>query len=158
MTKMPKRRKSKDNPYTLGYDDYRQIYTISFKDINNVLQTIEIDELLYNEFNKFELEDISQMNKFDNHIEHLEISDEMLYKKAFIKQSSIEEIVEEKIQIEQLKKNINELPLIQRKRLKKYYFEGKNFEDIAQEENCTKRAIKFSVDIAIKKISQKMKK
>ncbi len=121
MTKMPKRRKSKDNPYTLGYDDYRQIYTISFKDINNFLQTIEIDELLYNEFNKFELEDISQMNKFDNHIEHLEISDEMLYKKAFIKQSSIEEIVEEKIQIEQLKKNINELPLIQRKRLKKSY-------------------------------------
>lgn len=31
------------------------------------------------------------------------------------------------------------------------------FEEIAQEENCTKMAVKFSVDIAIEKISKKLK-
>ena len=49
-------------------------------------------------------------------------------------------------------KNINKLPEIQKRRLKKYYFLGKTFEEIALEENCTKRAIKFSVDLALKKL------
>ena len=31
------------------------------------------------------------------------------------------------------------------------------FEEIAEEENCTKMAVKFSVDIAIEKISKKFK-
>ena len=34
---------------------------------------------------------------------------------------------------------------------------NKTFEEIAEEENCTKRAVKFSVDIAIEKISKKFK-
>ena len=57
----------------------------------------------------------------------------------------------------ELKKYINELSDIQRRRLKKYYFEDKTFEQIAQEEGCTKRAVKFSIDIALEKISQNFK-
>lgn len=68
-----------------------------------------------------------------------------------------DEIVENKINNEKLRDAIQELPKIQRERLKKYYFENKTFEEIAEEENCTKRAVKFSVDIAIEKISKKFK-
>ena len=71
---------------------------------------------------------------------------------------SIENIVIEDIIITNLLIIINELPKIQRDRINKYYFENKTFEEIAQEENCSKVAIKYSVDIALKKIYEKMKK
>lgn len=155
---LPKRRKSKYNPYTLGYDEIEKSYTIMFKDANNIIQLIEISESLYNEFNRFELDDLSEMNEYDNHIEHSELYDETLYKRTFNKTMSIEDIVEHKLIMEQLKTFIKELPIIQRKRLIKYYVENKTYEEIAKEEGCTKRAIKFSIDIAIQKLSKKIKK
>ena len=60
--------------------------------------------------------------------------------------------------VEELKDIINSLPEIQKRRLKKYYFEDMTLEQIAKEENCTKRAVKFTIDIAIEKISKKIKK
>ena len=42
------------------------------------------------------------------------------------------------------------LPKVQRRRIKKYYFEELTLKEIAKEENCTKMAIKFSIDNAIK--------
>ena len=56
-----------------------------------------------------------------------------------------------------LYKSILELPEIQQRRIIKYYFYNMTFETIAREEKCSKRAIKFSVDIAIKKLSEKLK-
>ena len=109
MAESPKRRKCKDNPYTLNYIEEKNIYTITFKDIKGHLNKVEVSEEVYRVFDKFELQDIK------------------------------------------------ELPKTQRERLKKYYFENKTFEEIAEEENCTKRAVKFSVDIAIEKISKKFK-
>ena len=50
---------------------------------------------------------------------------------------------------------INELSDIQKRRIRKYFFENKTFEEIAKEENCTKRAVKFTIDIALEKISKK---
>ena len=157
MGKFPKRRKSKDNPYTLGFDEIKKIYTISFKDVNNIIQVIEINELLYKEFNKFELEDLSEMNEYDNHIEHSELYEETLYKRSFNKDISIEDNIETKLMIELLNIFIEELPTIQKNRLKKYYIEHKTYEKIAIEEGCTKRAVKFSIDIAIQKLSKKFK-
>lgn len=88
----------------------------------------------------------------DNHIEHAEVYENNLVSRAVNKPESLEMIVERKINYELLYKNINKLPEIQKRRLKKYYFLGKTFEEIALEENCTKRAIKFSVDLALKKL------
>lgn len=157
MKMRPKRRRSKDNPYILQYDECTNIYTVSFKNSNNIIVTTDVDKSIYEAFDKFELEDLSQMNKYDNHIEHFEVYEENLYKRSVFKPMSIESIVEKKIMLEKVKKHMNELPQIQKRRLKKYYFENKTFEIIAKEEKCTKRAIKFSVDIAITKIYQKMK-
>ena len=92
------------------------------------------------------------MNEYDRHIEHSEIFENNLESRALNKQIPTDEIVENKINNEKLREAIQELPKIQRERLKKYYFENKTFEEIAEEENCTKRAVKFSVDIAIEKI------
>ena len=64
--KHPNRKKDKYNPYTLIISDGR--YYLSFKDSRGELQTIEIDEVLYGLFNRFELEDISYLNKLSRHI------------------------------------------------------------------------------------------
>lgn len=58
MAKMPKRRKDKYNPYTLGYDEEKNIYTIEFVDNIKVIHKLEISIELYNIFSEFELEDI----------------------------------------------------------------------------------------------------
>lgn len=157
MADMPIRNKSKDNPYTLGFDEDKNIYTVEFIDNKKVLHKVEISEKVYQAFDRFELEDISQIHKFRKHIEHSEIYEETLEHRMLIKPISIEDEVEEKILIEDIKTIIDSLPDIQKRRLKKYYFEDKTFEQIAQEEGCTKRAVKFSIDIALEKISQNFK-
>ena len=54
----------------------------------------------------------------------------------------------------QLHRAISELPEIQKRRLILYYFQGLTYEQIAEMESCTKRAVKFSVDIAVEKLKK----
>ena len=157
MGNRPKRRKSKDNPYTLNYCEERNVYTVSFKDGKGILQNIEVSEEIYKTFDKFELDDIKELNEYDRHIEHSEIYENNLNNRAMDKPLSVDDEVVRKILTEELKKAIQELPETQKRRLEKYYFRNMTFEEIAQEENCTKMAVKFSVDIAIEKISKKLK-
>lgn len=57
--KHPNRKKDKHNPYTLMIVEGR--YYLSFKDGRGVMQNIEIEKVLYDLFNRFELEDISYL-------------------------------------------------------------------------------------------------
>ncbi len=157
MAKMPIRNKSKDNPYTLDFDEEKNTYTVEFIDNKKVIHKVEISEEVYYAFDKFELEDISQIHKYQRHIEHSEVYEETINTIALNKSLSVDEIVEKKLFNEALKEAICELPIIQRNRFEKYYFEDMTFEEIASEEHCTKRAIKFSVDAALEKISKKLK-
>ena len=49
---------------------------------------------------------------------------------------------------------IAQLPEKQRRRLVLYYFGEFTYEQIAEMEGCTKRAVKFSVDIALKNLKE----
>lgn len=156
MVKQPKRRKSKDNPYVI--ERINGVNFVSFKDVNGVLQIVEVNAEVFEIFNKSELRDISQMHEYERHIEHSEVFENNLYKRSIDKALSVEEEVINKTTFENLKNAINNLPEIQRRRIKKYYFDDMTFEEIAKEENCTKRAVKFSIDIALEKISKILKK
>ena len=155
MIKQLKRNKDKYNPYTIEVREEK--YYVIFKDGNNVLQEISITKEVYDAFDKFELEDISQIHKIRKHIEHNEIYEETLYQRSAIESISVEDEVSTKIINEELRSAINELNEIQKRRIIKYYFYDKTYEEIANEENCTKRAVKFSIDIGIEKISKKIK-
>ena len=157
MEKHSKRNKSKDNPYTLSYNETASSYVVEFKDNKNIIHKVEISDEVYEAFDKFELEDISQIHKYRKHIEHNEVYEETLYHRAINDSISIEDEIEEKIMVEELKGIINSLPENQKRRLKKYYFDDMTLDQIAKEENCTKRAVKFTIDIAIEKISKKIK-
>ena len=155
MGNIPKRRKYKDNPYNLIIENNK--YFIQFKDSKKTIQTIEVDKSIYTVFNDSELHDLSELNEYDRHIEHSEVFDITLYKRNADNYYSLEKEVESSILREELKEAIDNLPDIQKRRLKKYYFEDKTYEQIASEENCTKSAVKFSIDIAIEKISKNFK-
>ena len=157
MQKHLNRNKDKYNPYTLDVDK-NNTYIVEFKDVNNIIHKVAVSEKVYEAFDKFELEDISQIHKIRKHIERNEVYEETLFHKSIDVSISVEEQVESKILHEELKDAINELNDVQRRRIKKYFFENKTYEEIASEENCSKVAVKYSIDIAIKNISKKIKK
>ena len=68
-----KRRRYKDNPYSLLYEKDKDKYYILFKDSNNVIKKVDVTHAIYDVFNCSELHDLKEMNEFDNHIEHLEL-------------------------------------------------------------------------------------
>ena len=157
MAERPKRRKYRDNPYTLNYIEEKNIYMVSFKDIKGHLQKVEISEEVYKAFDKFELDDIKELNEYDRHIEHSEIFENNLEIRAKDKPISLEDEIIRKSTFDELKKAINKLPDIQRRRIVKYYFEDKTQQQIAEEEMVDIRAIQYSLNIALKKLKEILK-
>ena len=120
MAQRPKRRKYKDNPYTLNYCEERDIYIISFKDSRGIIQNVEVTETIYKTFDRFELDDLSEMNEFDNHIEHSEIFENNLNDRAKDKPISLEDEIIRKSTFDELKKAIDMLPEVQKRRIMQY--------------------------------------
>ena len=155
----PKRRRDKDNPYTIfttGINTATPHYYLSFVDSNNMERCVEIDKSLFDAFDRFELEDISFMHKVDKHYERTEQTEASLNKRAMKPQESVEEIVSQRIEVDRLHQAIAQLPEKQRRRLVLYYFGEFTYEQIAEMEGCTKRAVKFSVDIALKNLKENL--
>ncbi len=156
MDKLPKRRKSKDNPYTLKI--VNNIYLVIFKDSCMKEQIVEISEEVFNQMSKFELEDISQMHKIDRHIEHSEVYEESLDKRAVEKPISFEDSIIKKMTFEELKGAVNMLSEVQKRRVIKYYFDDKNEYQIAREENATQQSVHISLERAKEKLKEFLKK
>ena len=57
---------------------------------------------MFNLFNESELKDLSQMNEYDNHIEHIDLEEEQLYLRMSDKPKSIEELTIEKLKLKNL--------------------------------------------------------
>lgn len=146
--RFPKRRKSKDNPYTIGYDEVKGSYLLTFPSDSGTIQQIYIGQTLYEVFDGFELEDLSQMNEQDRHIDASELTEEKLYTGAIYAADTVEETVERNMEKKMVHKAIKTLPKTQRRRLILYYFENFTYEQIADIEGCSPRAIKYSVDCA----------
>ncbi|MBQ9024429.1 MAG: sigma-70 family RNA polymerase sigma factor [Bacilli bacterium] len=153
MDKLPKRRKLNDNPYTLLIEDNK--YYIIFKDNKNVLHKENVNKEVFDVFDESEKKDNSFLKEFSIHIEHSQLSDINLYKRMKNKVDSIEEQILNNSFKKELKDIINQLPEIQKRRLIKYFFDNKTYEQIAKEEKCSKVAIKYSIDSAIKNFSKK---
>lgn len=161
MVNRPKRRKDKDNPYSLNFKENN--YVVSFKTVKNEYKEVKVSEEVFKAFDKFELEDISQLHKVDKHIDmrvidNTEYMDIILFNNAVNDEISIEEQIENKILQEELKKAILELSEVQKRRVIKYYFENKTLQKIAEEEGCSIASVKESLDSSINKLRKKLKK
>lgn len=87
----PNRKKDKLNPYILSRQAGR--YFLSFKDGQGVQHEIELDESLYNLFDRFELEDISYFNEASRHYEPSELTEQTLHDRMFLPVETVEEMV-----------------------------------------------------------------
>ena len=141
---MKKRRKLKDNPYTIRHIEKEDIYRISFIE-NTIKRDLEISKELYDIFNDFELKDKSYMNEYDRHIEHFEISELKLNQKIIHKEISLEDKFIIDSELKQLYLAINKLPKIQKRRIKMFYFEEKTQQEIANLDKCSLRAVQYSL-------------
>lgn len=157
MAKRPKRRKYKDNPYTLLHDEENNTYYAIFKDGEGHKQIIKIGQEIYEAMNQFELDDLSELNEYDNHIEHSEVFENTLNKRILHKPVDVEEIVETNTTNKQLKKAINCLSEIQKRRIKLYYFEDKTVEEIAKLEKTSHQAVSETIRKGIVNIRKFLK-
>ena len=148
----PNRKKDKSNPYTLSIEN--NTYYISFTDGQGIFHKQEISMELYAAFNGFELDDISLMNEASRHLAEADAGDEPLGHRIADSSEPVEDHVYRRIMYQDLHKAVAQLPEIQRRRVLLYYFGGYTYEHIAQMENCTKRAVKFSVDAALKNLRE----
>lgn len=151
------RNKSKDNPYAISFDKENQRYMVEFKDHNCIIHKIEVSESVYKAFDSFELQDISQIHKYRRHIEHLELTDELLSKRLFEKNITVEETVEKQIMYEELKKAIDQLSDIQKQRIKMYYFENFSLDEIAKKQGTTHQAVSKSIRRGIEELKKNLK-
>ena len=112
--KRPKRRKDKDNPYTLSKRQDK--HYLSFRDGQGVLRELLINKELFELLNCFELDDLSFLNEVDRHYEHSELTEATLYDRAFVLPESVEDAVLRNMRYEALHNAINKLPETQRRR------------------------------------------
>ena len=154
----PKRRRYKDNPYSLLYEKDKDKYYILFKDSNNVINKVEVSLAIYDVFNCSELHDLKEMNEYDNHIEHLDLNEESIYLRTINKPISIDDEVIRKTSYEELMIAINKLSEIQKRRIKLYYFEELNEYQIAKVEGVAQQVVDRSIKRGIRKLKELLKK
>ena len=102
--KKPKRR-YKDNPYSLLYEGKYEIKLTT----NCKTKILKVNQDLYEAFNKFELEDLKEMNEYDRNLTHYELDENSLYNLSLNKKESIEDNLINQELNQELHKAIDEL-------------------------------------------------
>ncbi len=153
MDKRPSRRKFTDNPYRLESIVKKEIYIIKFTDNKGNKHSIQVDKKVFDLFDESEKYENAQFFEYYKYFNHKNININNIKNKSLI-----EDYVINKHTTEELKRALNSLPKIQKRRIVKYFFENKTYEEIGNEEGCSKMAIKYSIDIALQKLSKKFQK
>ena len=104
MENRPKRRRDKEDPYTILKKDSN--YYVKFKDVNGVDKIVEVTKEVFDCFNELELKYVSEMNEFDRHIEHYQLDEYSLEKRNIRIEPTLEELYENKCEMQNLYKII----------------------------------------------------
>ena len=147
-----------ENPYTLRTEIVEGIthYFVSFTDGQAIHRETEVSRPVYLEFLRFVKIERNLRRWDERYTEQSDLTDETLYERAFLPPKSIEETVFDSLRNERLRLAIQRLPELQRRRFVLYHEFGLTYEQIAEMEGCTKRAVKFSVDLAKKKVCEEI--
>lgn len=156
----PKRRRNKNNPYYIfsaGVEAENLHYYVSFEDENGMRICTEITKCLYDQFDQWELEDLSFLHEVERHYEHSILTEQSLNKRALHKPETPDQIVFQAIEKEKLVKAMEALTAVQYRRLVMYFWDGMSLQEISAIEGCKYQAVQDSIEhacIKIKKILQ----
>ncbi|MCR5146983.1 MAG: hypothetical protein K6B70_06550 [Clostridia bacterium] len=156
MDNLPKRIRRKDNPYMLSKDEENDLYFVSFKDWSNIYRSIRVTKEIYEVFDRSELEDKSEMNEFDRHIEHIPLDVFAMSVKSATKVNFEDEILS-KMDRDLIEQEIWKLPFPQNRRIYRYLIEHLTNKEIAELEHCHHSAISESINWGLKKLRKKLK-
>lgn len=149
----PRRRKSKDNPYTIDFENN----AITFNDSNNVFRYVKVSKEIINNMNENELEDKHFMNQDERYKEYSELTDISLYKRAIKEEELIEDKIINNELINTVRMAVHKLPEKQKRRVILYFFFNKTYKEIAEIENCAIMSVKDSTDVAFKKLRDELR-
>ena len=152
--KRPKRKRKNDNPYFLEQNESNNKYNVIFYDSKGVLKRVHVPESVFSVMDRFELDDVCEINEYKRHIEHSEIYEWTINSRSVDKQENLEDIILKKYEYQDLLNLINKLSEVQKRRLIKYYFQNKNIYQIAEEENTTHQSISKSLKLALEKLKE----
>lgn len=152
----PRRAKAKDNPYTIYTTGSDTGHILEFTDGQKRRQRLEIDQAIYELFDRFELEDKRFLNEVDRHYEHIDLTEAEIEHRAAFPKEPLEEEIGRVLLYEELHKRIAQLTETQQRRLALYYFHGLTYEQIAAAEGCRYQAVRDSVRSAIQKLKNFM--
>ncbi len=103
-------------------------------------------------------EENSQNIKFSRYIEHSELTDISLNKRATNKEISLEEQVISNLESERIIKEIWKLPTPQNRRVYMYIVDEFSYTQIAKIENRSIPTVKESIDRGLENLRKKLKK
>lgn len=152
--------KFEEYPYGLSVHtnkDGEKTYIATFEDGNKIKHAQEVDWPVFVCLLQ-EKRILRNLCRFDERrIEQSELTEMSLYNRVINPEKSVEETVISNDTTIQFNRAVSELPEIQRRRFILYYEIELTYEQIAEIEGCSFRAIKYSVDIAKEKIIKKFK-
>lgn len=137
-------------------DDSKNV--IVFKDGNGNSKIIKANETLRNEYKRRKSEENSQNIKFSRYIEHSELTENSLNKRATNKEISLEEQVISNLESERIIKEIWKLPTPQNRRVYMYIVDEFSYTKIAKIENRSIPTVKESIDRGLENLRKKLKK
>ncbi len=131
---------------------------IAFKDVNGKSRIIRANKILRDEYKRRKSEENSQNIKFSRYIEHSELTDISLNKRAVNKEISLEEQVVSNLESERIIKEIWKLPTPQNRRVYMYIVNEFSYTKIAKIENRAIPTIKESIDRGLENLRKKLRK
>ena len=137
--------------YILEYLEDENKYYITFKDSVNNECKIEIEKKIFDTYINSKIAYVKIKNETSRYFEHLELSEESLYNRAFYEvKSSEDEFIEneEKIKVD---KAMDTLTKKQQRRIELHYLNKITIRDIAKLEKVQKSQIEKSLKLARKK-------
>ena len=140
-TSQPKKKKNSKNINSTQFIIKEDESSI---DGTKTFRTIEVSKEIYDVMDYYEKLDIRQMNEYDRHTEHILLDETELSKRVKNKPIAIDDSIIYQAKLENLMEGINKLPEIQKRRIKKYYFDELNETEIAEQEGTTQQAINYT--------------
>lgn len=157
MDKRPKRNRDKYNPYYLHSDKERGIYRIHFSNGSKEYK-LKISKELFENLDDIEKYEAKKIQYDKRYIEQSYQTDISLYNKAVNKPLGVDEKIIKDNDYKKLYKAITNLSEMHRRRILLYYKHNLSMSEIAEIEGCSKVAIKYSIDIALKQLREYFEK
>ena len=127
---------------------------MTFKDTANVQHEIEVSGEVFEEFRRFTRIERNLRRSDERHEEYLELSESELYRRAVVCPESLDEAIAKNEMRGSIHAALQYLTKIQCCRFILRYEHDLTYEQIAEIEGCTKRAVKFTIDSAVETIKK----